>query len=174
MSDTSLTLVHDAVDVLCREMAGQWQNGSCPPAEVFLQRLGENPTSEDAVRVIYEEICIRQDRGEQVNLKELESRFPQWSQELAVLLDCHRLMRSHPVAPQFPSVGETLGDFRLVSELGRGASVWSISPGSKRSRIARSFSSSRRGRLVSIFRWLGCNIPTSSHCMRSMSSLPAI
>ncbi|HQR08483.1 MAG TPA: serine/threonine-protein kinase [Gemmatales bacterium] len=121
MSDTSLTLIHDAVDVHCRELAAQWRNGSCPSAEVFLQRLGENPNSEDAVRIIYEEICIRQDRGEQANLDELETRFPQWSQELAVLLDCHRLMGSHPVAPLFPSVGETLGDFRLVSELGRGA-----------------------------------------------------
>lgn len=121
MSDMSLTLVHDAIDVHCRELAAQWQNGSCPPAEAYIEKLGENPRSEDAVRIIYEEICIRQDRGEQVSLDELETRFPQWSQELAVLLDCHRLMRSRPIAPIFPAVGETLGDFRLVSELGRGA-----------------------------------------------------
>jgi len=121
MSDTSQTLVHEAIDLLCRELAIQWENGSCPPAEALLERLGEHPSSEDAVRLIYEEICIRQDRGDLVTLDELESRFPQWMQELEVLLDCHRLLRSRPLTPIFPAVGETLGDFRLVRELGRGA-----------------------------------------------------
>lgn len=121
MSDSSQTLVYDAVDVLCREMTAQWENGSCPAVETFLERLGETPVSEDAVRLIYEEICIRQDRGDYVTLDELESRFPQWMQELEVLLDCHRLLRSRPSTPIFPAVGEVLGDFRLVQELGRGA-----------------------------------------------------
>lgn len=119
--DSSLTLLHDAVDVVCRDLAAEWQKGLSTPAEVFLERLGDSPASEDAVRIIYEEICIRQDQGEQVTLDELERRFPQWSPELSVLLDCHRLLRARPSAPVFPAVGETLGDFRLVSELGRGA-----------------------------------------------------
>src|SRR5438105_14917563 len=47
-------------------------------------------------------------------------RFPQWAQELAVLLDCHRLMQAHLAPPLFPPVGETIGDFRLTALLGRG------------------------------------------------------
>src|SRR5262249_14833126 len=34
---------------------------------------------------------------------------------------CHRLLEPVPAVPQFPAVGETLGDFRLLAELGRGA-----------------------------------------------------
>src|SRR5262249_6180260 len=53
--------------------------------------------------------------------EELVRRFPRWTEELAVLLDCHRLMQSRLTPPLFPDVGSSLGDFRLVAELGRGS-----------------------------------------------------
>ncbi|TMQ35162.1 MAG: tetratricopeptide repeat protein [Planctomycetota bacterium] len=109
------------VDRLAEEMAVAWQRGESPPAEVFLERHPELVgDAEEAVRLIYEEVCLRQERGEQIAADELARRFPQWADELSVLLDCHRLMQTPPAAPLFPGVGELLGDLQLVAELGRG------------------------------------------------------
>ncbi|HEX5271365.1 MAG TPA: hypothetical protein VFW33_12790, partial [Gemmataceae bacterium] len=112
----------DPVDRLATEMAAAWRRGERPPAETWLRRHPELlGRPEDAVRLVYEEVCLRREYGEEVAAEELVRRFPAWSAELAVLLDCDRLMRSGMAAPAFPAVGESLGDFRLVAELGRGA-----------------------------------------------------
>jgi tetratricopeptide (TPR) repeat protein len=73
------------------------------------------------VRIIYEEVLQRQDRGQEVTLTELCSRFPQWADELAVVLDCHHMLGLAPRCPRYPEVGEVLGEFRFLAELGRGA-----------------------------------------------------
>src|SRR5207253_1787192 len=65
-----------------------------------------------------EDVCQRQEMGQDVSLTELRRRFPQWGDELAVVMDCHRLLA--PPGPRFPAVGEMLGEFRLLAELGRG------------------------------------------------------
>jgi serine/threonine protein kinase/Flp pilus assembly protein TadD len=112
----------DPVDGLAAEMAAAWRRGERLPAEDWLARhpeLLDRP--EEAVRLVYEEVCLRQEHGEEVTAEELARRFPRWSAELAVLLDCHRLMQSGLPPPAFPAVGESLGDFRIVAELGRGA-----------------------------------------------------
>lgn len=112
---------NETVEALCREMAESWHSGERIAAEAYLARIPESlENTEDAVRLVYEEICLRQEVGEEVDASDLAARFPQWAEELAVLLDCHRLLHSYSAHPQFPSVGETLGDFRLVAELGRG------------------------------------------------------
>lgn len=108
------------VERLVREMDSAWRRGERPAAESYLERhpeLLDQP--EAAVRLVYEEVCLRQELGETVAADELARRFPRWAGELAVLLDCHRLMGSN-LAPPYPAVGEWLGDFRLVAELGRG------------------------------------------------------
>lgn len=73
---------------------------------------------EAAIRLIYEEVCLRRESGEEVATVEVVSRFPRWREELELLLGCDRLMRPPVVA--FPSAGERLGDFLLFAELGRG------------------------------------------------------
>src|SRR5436190_15958494 len=109
-------------EALAAEMADAWHRGECLPAEHYLDRHPDlRAAPESAVRLIYEEVCLRQDGGEEVAAGELFRRFPRWADELAVLLDCHRLVQSRLAPPQFPEAGETLGDFRLVAELGRGA-----------------------------------------------------
>jgi serine/threonine protein kinase/Flp pilus assembly protein TadD len=110
------------VDRLVEDMAAAWRRGERRPAERWLAdhpELIEHP--EEAVRVVYEEVCLRQELGGEVATEELRRRFPRWAAELAVLLDCHRLMGVRLPPPAFPAVGESLGDFRLVAELGRGA-----------------------------------------------------
>src|SRR6478735_8026141 len=103
----------DLVDRLAAEMAAAWRHGDRQPAEAY---LGPHPElldrPEEAVRVVYEEVCLRQECGEDVAADDLIRRFPRWAAELTVLLDCHRLLQSRLVPAQFPAVGESLGDFR--------------------------------------------------------------
>jgi serine/threonine protein kinase/Flp pilus assembly protein TadD len=102
-------------------MAERWRAGDCPLVEHILARhpdLRDQP--EVAVRLIYEEICLRQEAGQEGASVQVLARFPQWHDQLEVLLDCHRLLESGSRMPQFPEVGEALDDFHLVAELGRG------------------------------------------------------
>ena len=101
-------------------MVAAWQRGERPLAEKFLASLAESG-DEAAIRLIYEEVCLRQEAGLEVDPAEILGRFPRWQAELEVLLDCHRLFQMHPAPPAFPEVGEVLGGFRLLVELGRGA-----------------------------------------------------
>jgi serine/threonine protein kinase/Flp pilus assembly protein TadD len=112
----------DLVDCLVAEMAAAWRQGDRRSVESYLDRHPEvcdHP--EEAIRLVYEEVCLRQECGPEVAADELARRFPQWADELAVLLDCHRLMQTRLSPPAFPGVGESLGDFRIVAELGRGS-----------------------------------------------------
>jgi serine/threonine protein kinase/tetratricopeptide (TPR) repeat protein len=108
---------------LLDEMDAAWHGGQRPPAEDFLARhpeLASRP--EAAVRLVYEEVCLREEAGEEDVTEEVINRFPQWRAELAALLDCHRLLQQSALGrPSFPEVGQTLGEMRLLRELGRGA-----------------------------------------------------
>ena len=107
---------------LAEEMAAAWRRGDRPRAEEYLAlhpEMADRPGG--AVRLIYEEVCLGQEHGQEVPLADLASRFPRWKDELELLLDCHQLLDSPPAAPHFPRVGERMGDFLLLAELGRGA-----------------------------------------------------
>jgi eukaryotic-like serine/threonine-protein kinase len=98
-----------------------WRRGERPLAEEFLARdpeLGD----EAAIRLIYEEFCLRQEAGIETDPAEFARRFPKWRAELELLLDCHRMMGPSPALEALPSVGEILAGFRLHAELGRGVS----------------------------------------------------
>src|SRR5437870_5677675 len=104
---------------LAEALAADWGRGHHRRAEDVLAEhadLGAHPRA--ALRVIYEEVCQRQQRGHETSLAELQERFPRWRDELAVMLDCHRLLGLTPHVPRFPQVGETLGEFRLLAEVG--------------------------------------------------------
>jgi serine/threonine protein kinase len=106
---------------LVEEMVERWRRGERPRAEELLARhpeLQDHP--EAAADLIYEEVCLRQEQGEEVSAEEVLARFPRWRAPLAVLLDCQRLLGPTLPAPQFPQLGDVLGDFRLLAELGRG------------------------------------------------------
>jgi serine/threonine protein kinase/Flp pilus assembly protein TadD len=92
-----------------------------PRAEEFLERL-PGLRAQDAVRIIYEEACLRIERGDASVTADVLARFPRWARELGVLLECkHLLMDGDGALVRFPEVGEHLGDFQLVAEIGRGA-----------------------------------------------------
>jgi serine/threonine protein kinase/tetratricopeptide (TPR) repeat protein len=107
---------------LVEEMTQRWRQGERLSAEDFLTRhpqLWEHP--EAAADLIYEELCLRQEYGPEASAEQLLARFPQWRPQLEVLFDCQRLLGPRREPPQFPAVGESLGDFLLLAELGRGA-----------------------------------------------------
>src|SRR5262249_24491268 len=107
---------------LVEQMAAGWRAGRRPLAEEFLDR---NPALRDhvevALRLVYEEGCLREEVGEPVAPRRTLERSPRWKDELGVLLDCHRILGPEATAPDFPRAGEEIGGFSLLAELGRGA-----------------------------------------------------
>jgi len=102
-------------------LVSAWSRGERIRAEDLLARhpaLGD----EAAVRLIYEEVCLRRESGEDIPTTEVVNRFPRWKDELEVLLGCDRMLRPFARVSIFPSTGEDLGPFRLLAELGQGAS----------------------------------------------------
>ncbi len=120
---------------LAEAMASAWARGERTTAEALLEahpEVADRP--EAAVRLIYEEILLRRELGDEPAEAEVLARFPRWRDELAILLACDRLVRPgedadataswpHPDASEgpWPEVGERLGGFRLLARLGSGA-----------------------------------------------------
>ncbi len=101
-------------------MVDSWRRGERTRAEDILAR---HPELDDdaAIRLIFEEYNLSRDAGLDVSPSEIARRFPRWGAELALLLDCQRLLDSAPARVEFPRVGEVVAGFRLLAELGRGA-----------------------------------------------------
>ncbi len=99
------------------------EQGRTATAQDIIDRRAEID-AESAIRLIYEETCLRREAGQQAETAEIVARFPRWSAELQALFECDRLIRSpsRPGVVRYPEVGETLGPFRLLAELGRGHS----------------------------------------------------
>jgi len=109
------------LDDLLAELAESWRNGTRLRVEVLLDRYPSIREEKEAVvRLIYEEVCLREERGEAVLGVEIVARFPQLKSELEVLVACHDLLQAPPAQPHFPEIGQEIGDFELLAELGRG------------------------------------------------------
>jgi serine/threonine protein kinase len=124
---------------LADAMASAWERGERTRAEDLLARHPEvADCPEAAVRLIYEEVLLRRELGDEPSPAELRERFPRWHDELAMLLACDRLVNnlsggSHGVGPDStaswpahgpgarPDVGSRLGGFRLLARLGSGS-----------------------------------------------------
>lgn len=110
------------VEQLVEEMGRRWQGGERPVAEEFFDRYPEFwEQPEAALELIAEELSLRQEFGEETDAAELERRFPRWQRPVRTLARCHQLLAPSFPAARWPTVGDTLGDFRLLTELGRGA-----------------------------------------------------
>jgi tetratricopeptide (TPR) repeat protein len=110
------------IERLGDEMARRWRAGEQPLIEEYLARhteLAEHP--EAALELIAEEIYLRAEAGQDLDPAEFGRRFPQWRRQVQALLECHQLITTQIGPPRFPASGETLDDFRLLAELGRGA-----------------------------------------------------
>jgi tetratricopeptide (TPR) repeat protein len=138
ITDISQAIPHPAealAATLADSMVSAWARGERTTAEALLAahpEVADRP--EAAVRLIYEEVLLRRDLGDEPGEAELLARFPRWRDELSILLACDRLVRPvddpdataswpHPDASEgpWPAVGERLGGFRLLGRLGSGA-----------------------------------------------------
>ena len=104
-----------------RAMTAAWERGEPITAQEVLNQY-PGLSTQNAIRLVYEEVCLRREAGQEVLTAEVVNRFPQWKEELELLLSCDRLLWPLSRTPEFPEVGERLGPFRLLSELGQGAS----------------------------------------------------
>lgn len=110
------------VDRAIADMTDAWERGDFQRVEDFLVKypeLGEN--SEAALRLLLEEVYLAQKVGRGVSRADVLQRFPQWQEQLRLLLDGDNVTTDISWTPLFPRVGETLGEFYLLAELGRGA-----------------------------------------------------
>src|SRR5262245_9150252 len=75
------------VGPLVDEMVSAWKRGDRPRAEEFLDRRPELwGRPDEALRLVYEEICLRQEHGEPDAAGAVVARFPQWRDRLERLL----------------------------------------------------------------------------------------
>jgi serine/threonine protein kinase len=110
------------VERLAEEMAERWRAGERCRVEDYLTRYPALAADPEAVlELLAEEISLRDEDGQAPGADELVPRFPHWSRQVRALLECHRALAPRVGRLRFPAVGESLGDFRLIAELGRGA-----------------------------------------------------
>jgi eukaryotic-like serine/threonine-protein kinase len=102
-------------------LAAAWDRGERMSAADILDRTPHADT-ETALRLIYEEVCLHREAGSNIDVADVVRRYPRWAEELQSLFDCDRLLGAADEVLTFPAAGDTLGPFRLLTELGRGAS----------------------------------------------------
>ncbi len=110
------------IDDQVERMAAAWRRGE-PLTAADLIAHRPDLDDEDAVRLIYEEVCLRREAGQDVPTSEVVRRYPKWRFDLVPLLGFDRLISpsgaSRPA--DYPNIGDRFGDFRILAELGRGA-----------------------------------------------------
>ncbi len=107
---------------LAEEMTAAWRRGERPLVEEILSAhpdLAARP--EVVLRLICEEVCLRQEAREELGAAEWARRFPAWRTELANLLEGSGQLSVVVTAAQPEPPAPALGDFELLSDLGRGA-----------------------------------------------------
>ena len=114
--DSSRTLASLQVD----RMVAAWRRGEHVLVEDVLDdhpELGE----EAAIRLIYEEVCLRLEAGRPSIHRDRPAISPVAGRAGDSLGLPGSEMHRRPGPTHFPDVGETLSGFRLIWELGRGA-----------------------------------------------------
>ncbi len=111
------TWVRDRLD----DLAGRRSLGDLAPLEGLIAENADRDP-EALVRLIYEEVLSRREAGHAPETREVLARFPKFRSELAVLLDFDRFLEATTHSATLPEVGEEIGPFLLLEELGRGAS----------------------------------------------------
>ena len=102
------------------EMVAAWRRGERLRAEEFLARHPELD-DEAAIRLIYEEVCLRQEAGLEVDPAEVVAPVPPMAGRAGGAAGLPAADRVGAGPRRFPRVGEVLAGFRLLAELGRGA-----------------------------------------------------
>jgi WD40 repeat protein len=87
------------IETLRGDQRRRWQDGDRVAAETYLR---ENPTllaaADGALELIYNEVLLREERGEAPGLEEYVRRFPQFARQLEPLFEVHGALQSGSLA----------------------------------------------------------------------------
>ena len=110
------------VEQLADEMASAWHAGQRPLTEHLLHRLPQSErTAPIILDLLAEELALRQEYAEPRHLAAFVARFPDLAGQIRALMECQRVLGARSLPPDFPNLADDLGEFHLLSELGRGA-----------------------------------------------------
>ena len=108
------------------EVISLWRRGQRPDARSFIEQHPEVKSAQSLViDLAYEEFCLRQETGEQLDTERFIANFPTVQHSLARMLDVHGVMSPQAAmvdhATQWPEAGTRWLDWELIEPLGRGA-----------------------------------------------------
>lgn len=123
-SETLLALVR-------ADLSLRWQTHERILVEWYRERFPEL-WGDDLAALIYEEFCLSEEAGDVPEPAHFLARFPDVADLLGPVFEIHGLLNANILAndtvplfgraePSLPEAGQTIADFRLVEELGRGA-----------------------------------------------------
>jgi serine/threonine protein kinase len=106
----------------------RFDRGLRPTAAAYLERFPALAADgERVLSLVYEEFCLREERGEQPDPDAFCAQYAPWTESLASQLRYHRVLSQvagkAPPPPQYPRLGERFRQFRLTHELGRGGAA---------------------------------------------------
>jgi eukaryotic-like serine/threonine-protein kinase len=106
---------------LLADQRQRWQQGERVLVEAYLAGHPQLRADPDGVLdLIYNEIFLREQRGETARLEEYVHRFPQWRNELALQFEVHQAIQSDRPLPAAPPGPVDIPGYDLLAEIGRG------------------------------------------------------
>jgi tRNA A-37 threonylcarbamoyl transferase component Bud32 len=113
----------DLTKALLADQRSRWQAGQPSSIEAYLtQHPSLEHHTDGVLDLIYQEVFLREQRGEAAHLEEYLQRFPQYATELRLQFEVHQAIQPGAAAeptgmPQYAN----LPGYTLEQELGRGA-----------------------------------------------------
>jgi serine/threonine protein kinase len=109
-----------AIARLLHDQRERWARGDCVPVEAYLQR---HPSLEadnaGLLDLIYNEVFLRERKGEQPRREEYQRRFPHLAVPIGMQFDVHQAIGAG-VAVEDTSTTPTIPGYELLEEIGRG------------------------------------------------------
>lgn len=122
--------MRDTIARIRTEQRGQWQSGHRVPIESYLGECSEADT-ETILDLIYSEVLLREELGDEPTAAEYVSRFPAYSAQLVRQFELHALLRDEAADPAAADAGPTSGmatpsipGYEIDREIGRGS--WGV------------------------------------------------
>ncbi len=109
-------------DLRCR-----FERGQTADVAYYLDRFPDlHQADSRIISLIYEEFCLREEKGEAPDVEDFCARYPAWKDSLLSQLQYHHILSqaaglSTPKA-RFPEAGDDFEEFQLVSLIGKGGS----------------------------------------------------
>lgn len=123
------------VDAVLDRQKTAWLDGSRPCIEDLMRDSSLPPESDVLLDLIYNEIVVREELGENPSLDEYASRYPHLDEDLKLHFEVHRAVQENLLTDTCRvsdgesladiddvalEIGPTLTDYEIVGELGRG------------------------------------------------------